>query len=122
MVSEAQILDDLAGHGARNAELLRKLRGMGVKLDVPHSVEHHFWANGGRNAALLAKALYDRGYFVLVISPGDNDSEPWDVEVEMEQSPTQAADPSLTEDLARLAAQFDATYDGWGMSVESPQA
>jgi regulator of RNase E activity RraB len=118
MLDEAQIQEGLAGHAARNAELLRNLRDKGVSLDAPQFVEHHFWAKGQRNAALLAKALYDRGYLVLVISPEEDDSGLWDVEAGIEQSLAEAADPALTEELTRLAAQFDGVYDGWGVSVE----
>jgi hypothetical protein len=72
----------LRGHENRNEELLRTLQTKGVALDKGRSVEHHFWANSQREAARLARKLYERGFLVLAISPvsTEADSKLWDVE------------------------------------------
>jgi len=118
-MTENEIKGILRGHDDRNEELLRTLQTKGVALDKGRSVEHHFWANSQREAAMLAKQLYDRGFLVLAISTvGTEDgSKLWNVEAEVEQAPSVAASRDMSEELTRLAAQFDAVYDGWGTSI-----
>ena len=119
MLTETEIQNSIAGHAKRNAMLLENLKRKGVRLDDRHSVEHHFYAKDQQSAALLASELYGRGYLVLVICPSDMKEGPklWNIEVGINRTINQAADPALTEELVRLAARFDATYDGWGTSV-----
>ena len=109
----------LKGHDGRNEELLRTLQTRGVALDKARSVEYHFWANSQREAAMLAKELYNRGFLVLAISPvdGADGSQSWNVEAGATHAPAVAASRETSEDLTRLAAQFDAIYDGWGTSL-----
>lgn len=118
MLDEIAIRDSLAGHAERNASLLQDLKRKGAQLDAPRSIEHHFWADDQMSAALLAKKLYGLGYLVLVISPTEDDgSRLWNVEAGFDRSLEDAGSERVTEDLVRLAAQFDATYDGWGTSI-----
>ena len=119
MLNEAEIRESLAGHAARNAGLLKSIRGRGVDVAQAHSVEHHFWADTQESAALLAKELYGRGYLILVIAPVDDEdgSKMWNVEAGIRRTLEDSASARVTEDLVRLAARFDATYDGWGASI-----
>ena len=121
MLGEGIIQESMAGHAARNSELLQELRRKGAKLNMPQSVEHHFWADDQKSAASLARELYRRGFLVLVIAPvvdaEDGEKRIWNVEAGVQRTLTQAADPAITEELVRLAAEFDATYDGWGTNV-----
>ena len=68
---------------------------------------------------MLAKELYDRSFLVLAISPVNTEdgSKLWNVEAGAEQTPSVAASREMSEDLTRLAARFDAVYDGWGTSI-----
>ena len=118
-MTETEIKGILRGHKDRNEELLRTLSTKGVALDKGRSVEHHFWANSQREAAMLAKKLYDRNFLVLAISPVNTEdgSTVWNLEAGVEQAPSIAASQATTEELTRLAAEFDAVYDGWGTSV-----
>ena len=118
-MTENEISGILRGHESRNEELLRTLSTKGVALDKGRSVEHHFWANSQKEAAMLAKKLYERGFLVLAISPvsTEDESKLWNVEAGVEQAPTVAASREISEELTRLAAQFDAVYDGWGTSI-----
>lgn len=114
----ADIQESIAGHTARNAALLADLRLRGVDLSRPQSVEHHFWAASQKSAAFLAKRLYELGYLILVISPTDEQgSKVWNVEAGIQRTLADAGSEAVTEDLVRLAAQFDAIYDGWGANV-----
>jgi regulator of RNase E activity RraB len=119
MLDEAEIQENMTGHAERNAALIEDLRRKGVDLGATRSVEHHFWANDQQGAALLAQELYKRKYLVLAISPVDAEdgSKLWNVEAAMKRTLADAAKPKLTEELVRLAARFDATYDGWGASI-----
>jgi regulator of RNase E activity RraB len=82
-------------------------------------IDHHFWAPDQRNASLLAKSLYDRRYLVTLISPIDmpEGTKIWTVDIELTQSPTEAASASFVEAIVRFAAEFDAQYDGWGTVI-----
>ncbi len=119
MTSEADIEASIEGHAARNMELLKLLREKGVSVNESRSVDHHFWANSQEDAALLAKRLYERGYLVLAINPLEDGNGPklWNVEARMERTPAEAASPALTEELVRLAAEYDSSHDGWGTEV-----
>ena len=118
-MTENEIKGIIRGHEERNQELLRTLQSKGVAIDEARSVEHHFWANSQREAAMLAKELYDRGFLILAIFPVDleDGAKLWDVEAGLTQSAAAAASQQVSEDLTRLAAGFEATYDGWGTSV-----
>ena len=118
-MKESEINAIVKGNQERNQELLRTLVTKGVTLDEQRSIEHHFWANSQREAALLGKELYTRGFLVFAISPVNTDdgSTVWNVEAAIEQSPSSAASRQVTEELTRVAANFDAIYDGWGTSV-----
>jgi len=118
-MTEREIRESISGHDARNAELRRTIRAKGVALDEQRSVEHHFWAPNQTNAAELARELYNHGYLVLAISPTEleDGSVCWNVEAETKRTPEEAASHETSEELVRLAAQFNGSYDGWGTSL-----
>jgi regulator of RNase E activity RraB len=118
-MTEAEIKGIVKGHEERNSELLRTLATRGVSLDDPRSIQHHFWVNTQREASLLARKLYDRHFLVSTISPvkTEDGSTFWNVEAEVEQAASVAASSDTVDELTRLAASFEAIYDGWGTSV-----
>jgi regulator of RNase E activity RraB len=118
-MTEKEIRENISGQDARNAELLRTISEKDVPLDEERPVEHHFWAPSQTSAAELAKELYGYGYLVLAISPAqlEDGSTWWNVEAEIKRTPGDAASHETSEELVRLAAQFDASYDGWGTSI-----
>lgn len=110
----------LQGHAARNAELVTKLRNRGVDLQMPRSVEHHFWSKTQRDAAMLSNELYRRGFLLLVLAPAASreDSEyTWNVEAGFRDTIAHAASDDVARDLVDLAMSFNSRYDGWGTSV-----
>jgi regulator of RNase E activity RraB len=115
-MTESEIKAIIRGHEKRNPELLRYLGSKGVSLNKARPVEHHFWANAQNEAAMLAKALYESGYLVLAISPVTmkDSGSLWNVEAGVNQPPSVAASMQLSEELTRLANQFNSVYDGWG--------
>ncbi len=118
-MNEIEIRESIAGHALRNAELLKDLRRGGTDTERPCSVEHHFWASNQSSGVALAKRLYDLGYVILVLSPTDDadGTKVWNVEAGIQRTLADAASESVSEELVRVAAQFDAVYDGWGASV-----
>lgn len=118
-MTEAEIRDIVAEHVARNAALLRTLETKQVSLSTKRPIDHHFWATGQNQAALLAKELYDEGYLVSQISPvnTDDNSIVWNVEATAHQTPLEVTATQMVEKLTRLAAQFESVYDGWGTSI-----
>jgi hypothetical protein len=52
----------LQEHQRRNHRLQLDLEQKGVDLDEPRPIDCHFWAWTQRDAAVLAKSLYQMGY------------------------------------------------------------
>ena len=50
-------------------------------------------------------------------APPKEQGETWSVKGQLRFSPRRMADDKLTEKLVRLAAECEATYDGWGTSL-----
>ena len=115
-VDDSDIQRQLSGHATRNAELLERILDAGHSLDQRRSVEHHFWASGQHNAAMLARELYELGYLILVIAPAGN-SETWNVEAGITRTFSETGSAAITEQLVMLASRFQAVYDGWGASI-----
>lgn len=115
---EEDLRQMLQEQAERNKALLDLIRSKGASVDQKRFIEHHFWAKGAREAALLAKRLYDQGFLVLAISRvTSDDSGLWNVEAGIDQTPIQAASLKVIEGLIRTATQFDSVYDGWGTSI-----
>lgn len=119
MIPEVEIQRSITGHNARNNELLKHIGEKGVVIDKPRPVEHHFYASSQKDAAFLAKELYNRGYLILALMPSHTEegSDHWNVEAGIQRTPAEAASHRITEELVRLAAKFDADYDGWGTLI-----
>lgn len=109
----------LEAHRKRNDALIAGLRAKGVDLQKARSVELNFWAPSQQMAALLAKALYDRGYLVLVLAPANSpeDGRQWNLEVGANLALDRVASDELTAELVELASRQSSEYDGWGTSV-----
>jgi regulator of RNase E activity RraB len=118
-LTEAEITSIIDGHAIRNRELLQTLIEKGVPVSEERVIEHHFWAQGQKAAALLASSLYAERFLVLTIAPvpvieGENC---WNVEASIKQSPVDASTMTFVEKLTRLAANYEAVYDGWGTVI-----
>ena len=83
---------------------------------MPAPVSVQFVARKHLDAAHLAAALRDDDYLVMVLAPDADESGPWHVEAQIEQTPETAASDEVTRHLVRLAWNFDARYEGWGVS------
>ena len=118
-MTEEKIQEVIEGHQTRNAELLRLIESKGADLHKVFRPEHHFWAYSRDSATELANELYKRGYRIMALSPGEDESgaKYWNIEASIERTPAEAASTKTTEELVRLAAALDAEYDGWGLSV-----
>lgn len=120
---ESQIQESLARHRERNAALKQVLLDKGVSLNEQRPTDVHFWAWSQRDAAVLARELYRRGFLVTLLlpSPESEDEDRWSIEAGALIVPNQILGDDFTEGMLKLAAQCDAVYDGWGTEVgEAP--
>ncbi|HWQ54665.1 MAG TPA: ribonuclease E inhibitor RraB [Bryobacteraceae bacterium] len=103
----------------RNADLRQVLLGKGVNLTEQRPVDVHFWAWTQRDAAVLARELFKKGFLVKLLSPSPtpDDEARWGIEAGALVVPDQILGDEFTEGMVRLAAQSDSVYDGWGSEV-----
>lgn len=119
-MTEAEIQKAISDHERRNAELMRLLESKGSNPLSTYRTEHHFWAYTHDDAVSLAQELYKRGYLLLALASGIDETRGtkyWNVEASFERTLADAASRAVTEELVRLAARFSSEYDGWGVSV-----
>lgn len=118
-MSEKAIAKAIKEHRDRNRELRARFEERKVNFDEPRPIDFHFWAWMQRDAAVLARSLYQMGFLIRLLAPvpAENDPDRWSIEAGATIPLTQALSDELTEKLVRLAAKEDATFDGWGTSV-----
>jgi hypothetical protein len=115
-VSEAEIASEVEAHEARNRALLERIRELGAVLDAPRVIDCHFWAATREIAGTLIAKLQEKGLIELSATPPDAEG-PWNVEGQLNETPSFVASRKVTEELVRLAAECGGQYDGWGTSV-----
>ncbi len=118
-MTEDDLKTALDAHQMRNESLVSELRTKKIDLERPRSVELNFWAPNQQSAALLGKALYERGYLILVLAPAKQAQEgrQWNVEVGANLSVNRVVSPEMTRELIELASRQSSEYDGWGTTV-----
>ena len=118
-LSDKAIRDAIHGHRNRNLALRAQFEERGVDLDQPRSVDFHFWAPTQRDAAVLARSLYKKGFLIHLRAPAPAENEPdrWSIDGGVKIPLTQALSERLTEELIKLASDEEATFDGWGTSI-----
>lgn len=109
----------LEKHRKRNADLRRVLLGKGVNLTEQRPTDVHFLTWSQRDAAILARELFKKGFLVKLLypSPTPDDKARWGIEAGALIVPDQILGDEFTEGMIRLAAQCDGIYDGWGTEV-----
>jgi|GEM_PF-4663030 regulator of RNase E activity RraB len=120
MLNEEQIEKSLDEHLRRNWEMLKNLKEKGVELRSALKTEHLFLTPRQLEAAKLAMALEKKNFNIVEIEPAETKEgrEGWAVVGEVEMTLEAAADPATAEELIKLAATFEARYEGWGAEVE----
>lgn len=118
-MSDEAIATAVHEHQQRNHRIKLDLQQKGVDLNEPRPVDFHFWAWSQRDAAVLARSLYQMGFLIRLLAPAQAESDPdrWSVEAGAKIPPIQVAGDELTEKLIRLAAEQDSDFDVWGTSV-----
>jgi len=118
-MTEDQFAEAMAGHRRRNAELKDTLSENGVDLLHRRPIDVHFWAWSQRDAAILGRELYRKGFLVKTIARSRiaGDEESWSVEAGALIVPEEILGEEFTDDMVRLAARCEAVYDGWGTEV-----
>lgn len=115
----ADIATAIKEHRDRNHVLKLNFEQRGVDLHDPRPIDFHFWAWTQRDAAILARSLYQMGFLVRLLAPAPapNDADRWSIEAGAKIPLIQATGDELTEKLVRIAADEDGVFDGWGTSV-----
>ncbi|MBL8237498.1 MAG: ribonuclease E inhibitor RraB [Bryobacterales bacterium] len=106
-------------HQLRNDTLVQEFERRSVNLNEPRIIDFHFCAWNQRDAAVVARSLYEIGFLVKLLAPAPTESDPklWAIEAGAKIPLVQATGSELTEKLVRIAINEDATFDGWGTSV-----
>jgi regulator of ribonuclease activity B len=118
-MTEEEIKKLTSEHRERNRELGAHFKAHDVDLLVARPIEFHFWAWNQRDAAVLARGLYEMGFLIRLLAPAPtgDDADRWTVEAGAKIPLEQALGEGLTDKLIRLAGQDDAVFDGWGTNV-----
>jgi regulator of RNase E activity RraB len=116
-MDEKYIQENIAGHNARNKELLKQISERGVDLDTPRPIDILFWVADEQNANSLVETLAKNGLGDFYSVPPDDETETWIVEGQVLISPRSVCQEQFTEKLVRLAAAYSGDYDGWGTSI-----
>lgn len=118
-MSDEALATALQAHQLRNDRLKLDLEQKGVDLNEPRPIDFHFWAWSQRDAAVLARSLYQIGFLIRLLAPAPAESDPdrWSIEAGVKIPLGQAVGAELTEKLVRLPREQDSVFDGWGTSV-----
>ena len=119
-MTEHELEESLSGHRIRNSGLRQTLNSKGVDLTEGRPVDVHFWAWSQRDAAVLARELYKKGFLVKLLSSQSaaNQEGRWGIEAGALIVPEEILGDDFTEGMVRLAANCDGVYDGWGTEGE----
>jgi hypothetical protein len=117
--NDNSIESQLAGHRKRNNELRKTFESRNVDFQQIRPVDFHFWAWSQRDAAVLARSLYQMGFLIRLLAPAAVDTDPdrWTIEGGARISLAEALSDELAEKLVRLASAEDTIFDGWGTSI-----
>lgn len=115
-MTEIEIAESVAGHSARNHELVRLITSKGADLELARRIDLHFWAPSESSAGQLAQALRNAG-LANVFHASSNGATRWNVEGQVHQPVTSVVEPQYVERFVRLAAEHAAAFDGWGTSL-----
>ena len=122
-MDENQVLRQIAAQRARNQGLLKALAGHGVALDEPRSTDHHFHVKTSSRVKSLSAGLLRFGFENLHHhKTGALLWQSHSVEAKFTGSPNLISGDRFVEDIVRLAARHESTYDGWGTSLGRPAA
>ena len=107
----------VAGHEARNQELIARLLEKGESLIDVRTCDLFFCAPTRELAAALARDLQQIGLrTVTVMQPGSQRST-WSVQCVLESSVQHVASAGFTVELVQVAARHGSEYDGWGTEL-----
>jgi hypothetical protein len=110
------------GHNKRNAELRKTIKGYGVALDKPRACDLNFYASTDGAAQKLAQVLRTRGCETVEVSQpfvaGKERFDDWGVKAKLLTSVDAVTSPAFVEEMARLAEENGAHFDGWGTALD----
>ena len=116
---EPPIDEDLAAHARRNASLVRHITDRGGDPQRPRSIDCFFHVRSEDDAIALSAALQPRGFRdIEVTHAAPSGGHPWTVQASVRSTVAAFTAPARVEELVRIAAHFDAEFDGWGTQLD----
>ena len=107
----------IAGHEARNRELIARLLESGESLIDVRVCDLFFCAPTRELASTLARDLQEIGLrTITVMQPGPREST-WLVQCELESSVQHVASAGFTIEMVQVAGRHGSEYDGWGTEL-----
>jgi hypothetical protein len=68
-MTEEQLQESIGAHRECNAPMRQMLSGRGGDLSEQRPIDVHFWAWTQRDAAVLGRELFKKGFLVKLLSP-----------------------------------------------------
>jgi hypothetical protein len=114
MMNEAS---SVAGHEARNRELVARLLAMGESLTDVRACDLFFYAPTRDMASALAQDLQQLGVVTLTVMQSESGPRAWSVQGVLETSVQHVASAPFTVELLHVATRHGSEYDGWGTQL-----
>ncbi|NTF40850.1 hypothetical protein A6U86_14415 [Rhizobium sp. AC27/96] len=96
-----------------NATILRKIESDGNDLGSPRSIDFCHIFPDKISADAFAQVAETEG-FAIAVEEVERETNPWDVTVSKEMTPTCSAITDTEERLDALARSYQGRADGWG--------
>ena len=116
-MNDIAIHKESLAHDARNVGLLTALAEKGVDLRTTRPIDLFFHAVSESEAYQFGRALKIVQIEVVRTGPPSETNAAWLLEARANLTPQEVAAGEYTRSLVRLAATYNARYDGWGTSV-----
>jgi hypothetical protein len=125
----------VAWHYRTNLELVKRIQAHGGSLEDVREMDMHFESVTQKDAEMLVVSLEALGVYNLRVARNKSplaerfakfgrlfrpNAVPvcaWGVDGQIETSVNRMIDHNFLEQLIRLAARYNSTFEGWGMAV-----
>jgi len=116
-MNEDAIHEAIAAHEGRDRELVARITAKGGSSTGSRPLDLFFWAPSPVHAAFLADALRGLGVTDVDVAAAADGRPVWSVQGQLLASVQDITGSPFVEQLVRLAARHESTYDGWGTEL-----